>query len=432
MSRLTKATYVYWLLVMVNFISVMFDVSLYLLITSYISKKNLSLYLLQQLQVMPGNFRLLFWVVFVLFGYLVTVIYLRRTSTNKKTNKLLWLELLLIVLIFWLTKATYGGLVFLAFADIFFSTDDFHTISNKFYWLIFIIVASVCLLVSNSNFLATLISLPSLEIYISFLPSHVATLLSLMRLFLFIISIVIFTLALFTHVVYITNKKRNIEEELRMADLANVELQHYISVAEENAELRERKRISREIHDTLGHALTGISAGIDAVLVLIDMDKDSAKEQLRNLSEVVRQGIVDVRKSLNKMRPGALEKLSLYDSIVDMISRYDNIPTLTIDLDFQWQGVDLEKTTENVVFRIIEESITNSIRHGHAEKIWIRMTKDDKYYCIEIHDNGKGSPTIKPGFGLTQMQERLAIIGGTVTYQGDHGFTTKIKFIIKN
>ena len=80
MSRLTKATYVYWLLVMVNFISVMFDVSLYLLITSYISKKNLSLYLLQQLQVMPGNFRLLFWVVFVLFGYLVTVIYLRRTS----------------------------------------------------------------------------------------------------------------------------------------------------------------------------------------------------------------------------------------------------------------------------------------------------------------------------------------------------------------
>lgn len=162
------------------------------------------------------------------------------------------------------------------------------------------------------------------------------------------------------------------------------------------------------------------------------MDKDSAKEQLRNLSEVVRQGIVDVRKSLNKMRPGALEKLSLYDSIVDMISRYDNIPTLTIDLDFHWQGVDLEKTTENVVFRIIEESITNSIRHGHAEKIWIRMTKDDKYYYIEIHDNGKGSPTIKPGFGLTQMQERLAIIGGTVTYQGDHGFTTKIKFIIKN
>ena len=116
---------------MINFVSVMFNVSLYLLITSYISKKNLSLYLLQQLQVMPGNFRLLFWAVFVLFGCLVTVIYLRRTSTNKKTNKLLWLELLLIVLIFWLTMATYGGLVFLAFADIFFSTDDFHTICKE-------------------------------------------------------------------------------------------------------------------------------------------------------------------------------------------------------------------------------------------------------------------------------------------------------------
>ena len=112
MNRLTKATYVYWLLVMINFVSVMFNVSLYLLITSYISKKNLSLYLLQQLQIIPSNFKLLFWLVFILFGCLVIVIYLRRTSHNKKTNNLLWIELLLIILIFWLTKATYGGLVF--------------------------------------------------------------------------------------------------------------------------------------------------------------------------------------------------------------------------------------------------------------------------------------------------------------------------------
>ena len=65
--------------------------------------------------------------------------------------------------------------------------------------------------------------------------------------------------------------------------------------------------IAREIHDTIGHALTGISAGIDAVTVLIDLDPEHAKKQLSSVSNVVREGIVDVRRSLNKMRPGALE-----------------------------------------------------------------------------------------------------------------------------
>ena len=64
-----------------------------------------------------------------------------------------------------------------------------------------------------------------------------------------------------TYIIYSTNEKRNIEEELRMADKVNADLKSYVTLAEENAELRERKRISREIHDTLGHALTGIAAG---------------------------------------------------------------------------------------------------------------------------------------------------------------------------
>ena len=114
-------------------------------------------------------------------------------------------------------------------------------------------------------------------------------------------------------------------------------LKSYIEVAEENAEIRERKRISREIHDTLGHALTGISAGIDAVLVLVDMDK-SAKKQLHNLSEIVRQGIVDVRRSLNKMRLGALEELTLKASLQALIKPYTKIANLTIELDYQWGG----------------------------------------------------------------------------------------------
>ena len=87
-------------------------------------------------------------------------------------------------------------------------------------------------------------TLPSLDVYIDTLPTNLAVLAGAIRNLLVTLNIVAFTWALFTYVVYMTNKQRNIEEELRMMDRANLELKSYIEVAEENAEIRERKRIS--------------------------------------------------------------------------------------------------------------------------------------------------------------------------------------------
>lgn len=429
MRQLTRATRAYYGLILINFVALMYDASLYLLVTNYVLQRDLSTYLLQKLNVVPGNVHVMYWSTAILYGVLVLLIFYRHKHQENKHSELLLLsELFIIILLFWLTNASYNGLIFLAFADIFFSTKDPGVIKNQFYWGSFAVVAGIILLLSNDKLLAIFVTLPSLDVYINTLPTNLAVLAGAIRNLLVTLNIVAFTWALLTYVVYMTNKQRNIEEELRMMDRANLELKSYIEVAEENAEIRERKRISREIHDTLGHALTGISAGIDAVLVLVDMDKESAKKQLHNLSEIVRQGIVDVRRSLNKMRPGALEELTLKASLQALIKPYTKIANLTIDLDYQWGEVDFEKTTEIVIFRAIEEAITNSIRHGQAQHIWLKLTHDETHYYVAISDNGRGCPNIKYGFGLTQMQERLATIGGKVSYQGDDGFKIKIRF----
>lgn len=429
MRQLTRATRAYYGLILINFVALMYNASLYLWVTNYVLQRDLSTYLLQKLNVVPGNVHVMYWSTAILYGVLVLLIFYRHKHLENKHSELLLLsELFIIILLFWLTNASYSGLIFLAFADIFFSTKDPGVIKNQFYWGSFAVVAGIILLLSNDKLLAIFVTLPSLDVYINALPTNLAVLAGAIRNLLVTLNIVAFTWALFTYVVYMTNKQRNIEEELRMMDRANLELQSYIEVAEENAEIRERKRISREIHDTLGHALTGISAGIDAVLVLVDMDKENAKKQLHNLSEIVRQGIVDVRRSLNKMRPGALEELSLKDSLQALIKPYTKITNLTIELDYQWGEVDFEKTTEIVIFRAIEEAITNSIRHGQAQHIWLKLTHDETYYYVDISDNGRGCQNIKYGFGLTQMQERLATIGGKVSYQGDDGFKIKIMF----
>lgn len=429
MRQLTRATRAYYELILINFVALMYNASLYLLVTNYVLQRDLSTYLLQKLNVVPGNVHVMYWSTAILYGVLVLLIFYRHKHQENKHSELLLLsELFIIILLFWLTNASYNGLIFLAFADIFFSTKDPGVIKNQFYWGSFAVVAGIILLLSNDKLLAIFVTLPSLDVYIDTLPTNLAVLAGAIRNLLVTLNIVAFTWALFTYVVYMTNKQRNIEEELRMMDRANLELKSYIEVAEENAEIRERKRISREIHDTLGHALTGISAGIDAVLVLVDMDKESAKKQLHNLSEIVHQGIVDVRRSLNKMRPGALEELTLKASLQALIKPYTKIANLTIELDYQWGEVDFEKTTEIVIFRAIEEAITNSIRHGQAQHIWLKLTHDETHYYVDISDNGRGCQNIKYGFGLTQMQERLATIGGKVSYQGDDGFKIKIMF----
>lgn len=429
MRQLTRATRAYYELILINFVALMYNASLYLLVTNYVLQRELSTYLLQKLNVVPGNVHVMYWSTAILYGVLVLLIFYRHKHQENKHSELLLLsELFIIILLFWLTNASYNGLIFLAFADIFFSTKDPGVIKNQFYWGSFAVVAGIILLLSNDKLLAIFVTLPSLDVYIDTLPTNLAVLAGAIRNLLVTLNIVAFTWALFTYVVYMTNKQRNIEEELRMMDRANLELKSYIEVAEENAEIRERKRISREIHDTLGHALTGISAGIDAVLVLVDMDKESAKKQLHNLSEIVRQGIVDVRRSLNKMRPGALEELTLKASLQALIKPYTKIANLTIELDYQWGEGDFEKTTEIVIFRAIEEAITNSIRHGQAQHIWLKLTHDETHYYVDISDNGRGCQNIKYGFGLTQMQERLATIGGKVSYQGDDGFKIKIMF----
>ncbi len=429
MRQLTRATRAYYGLILINFVALMYNASLYLLVTNYVLQRDLSTYLLQKLNVVPGNVHVMYWSTAILYGVLVLLIFYRHKHQENKHSELLLLsELFIIILLFWLTNASYNGLIFLAFADIFFSTKDPGVIKNQFYWGSFAVVAGIILLLSNDKLLAIFVTLPSLDVYIDTLPTNLAVLAGAIRNLLVTLNIVAFTWALLTYVVYMTNKQRNIEEELRMMDRANLELKSYIEVAEENAEIRERKRISREIHDTLGHALTGISAGIDAVLVLVDMDKESAKKQMQNLSEIVRQGIVDVRRSLNKMRPGALEELTLKASLQALIKPYTKIANLTIELDYQWGEVDFEKTTEIVIFRAIEEAITNSIRHGQAQHIWLKLTHDETHYYVDISDNGRGCQNIKYGFGLTQMQERLATIGGKVSYQGDDGFKIKIMF----
>ena len=415
-------------LMVINLVAIVYNASIYLFATNYVAAKGFSHSLLERLDAIPGSPSLIFWVSISLYACLLLVMYYRERHPNQLSvyDKVTIIEILLMLVIFSVLHSSYNGLILLVFADIFYGSKEFNSSKDKKYWFSFIILSFGMLLLSNYDLMSLFIKLPSLDTYIRFYPESVRLLLLFGKNFLYSLNIVVFMISLLFYILSAITERHRIEEELRMASQANRELNSYLALSEKIAEDRERKRIAREIHDTLGHALTGISAGIDAVKVLVDIDTNRAKEQLNNVSVVVRDGIRDVRGSLNKMRPGALENNTLKEALIKIIREYEAISNLEIHLCYEWDNIDLDIAKEDIVFRVIQESITNSVRHGHAKTIWIELLEEESY-VMTIQDDGVGFDELHYGYGLKQMQERLMIIGGSVHFENRDGFYTHIE-----
>ena len=415
-------------LMVINLVAIVYNASIYLFATNYVAAKGFSHSLLERLDAIPGSPSLIFWVSISLYGSLLLVMYYRERHPNQLSvyDKATIIEILLMLVIFSVLHSSYNGLILLVFADIFYGSKEFNSSKDKKYWFSFIVLSFGMLLLSNYDLMSLFIKLPSLDTYIRFYPESVRLLLLFGKNFLYSLNIVVFMISLLFYILSAITERHRIEEELRMASQANRELNSYLALSEKIAEDRERKRIAREIHDTLGHALTGISAGIDAVKVLVDIDTNRAKEQLNNVSVVVRDGIRDVRGSLNKMRPGALENNTLKEALIKIIREYEAISNLEIHLRYEWDNIDLDIAKEDIVFRVIQESITNSVRHGHAKTIWIELLEEESY-VMTIQDDGVGFDELHYGYGLKQMQERLMIIGGSVRFENRDGFYTYIE-----
>ena len=416
-------------LMVINLVAIVYNASIYLFATNYVAAKGFSHSLLERLDAIPGSPSLIFWVSISLYACLLLVMYYRERHPNQLSvyDKATIIEILLMLVIFSVLHSSYNGLILLVFADIFYGSKEFNASKDKKYWFSFIILSFGMLLLSNYDLMSLFIKLPSLDTYIRFYPESVRLLLLFGKNFLYSLNIVVFMISLLFYILSAITERHRIEEELRMASQANRELNSYLALSEKIAEDRERKRIAREIHDTLGHALTGISAGIDAVKVLVDIDTNRAKEQLNNVSVVVRDGIRDVQGSLNKMRPGALENNTLKEALIKIIREYEAISNLEIHLRYEWDNIDLDIAKEDIVFRVIQESITNSVRHGHAKTIWIELLEEEEAYVMTIQDDGIGFDELHYGYGLKQMQERLMIIGGSVRFENRDGFYTHIE-----
>jgi signal transduction histidine kinase len=199
------------------------------------------------------------------------------------------------------------------------------------------------------------------------------------------------------------------------------------------AVLEERNRMAREIHDTLAQGFTGILMQLEATESALDTARpDLARERHSKARDLARASLSEARRSVWALRPHALEQQPLVAALRAAAT------ALTIDtaveLTFVVEGtvgfVPTELETD--LLRVVQEAMTNSIKHAGARMLHVRVHDDGRHLSVFIRDDGRGfaPQTVRPqlgsGFGLTAMRERLERHGGILHIQSAPGQGTEI------
>lgn len=427
--RLKRLLRMRQLMLWLNACIVLFDSSLFYVASNQIVQQNNSYQFLLQLNRLPLSPIHIFWATNLWMLALILLMSYRHHASHSAGMAVYYFagEIILAIIIYLSLQMTYNGIFLLVLIDYFLYSRNMDHIHHLPFWIVISVIFLLLYSVSDFAIMGSYFKMPSLATYISFLPYRYRSWLNFIQNFQVTLNLLSFIGIIVYYGMYLLAEERDIQETLEKADRANEELKNYAALSEKIAQNRERKRIARDIHDTVGHTLTGIAAGVDAAKVLIDINPQAAKTQLDKISQAVKSGIKGVRKTLNQMRPGALSNYTLETSLRKMLEEYSDISRLKIHFNYQWQEPDFEKTTENVIFRIIEESITNSLRHGHASEVMIDCLESESAYFLQIQDNGTGAKEFKPGFGITQMRERVAIINGQMMIDSANGFKITVE-----
>lgn len=407
-------------LLMVIFISFFLSITTYKIVEARGAKTFLSQ--IQMLPMEPWKVPLFSITVYIL---LILVMWM---GSNLIENEIYFFvmvicKLLLCFVIMYCLNMNYNGFILLVIAEMM-------TFSRKSKFDIFCLgVLFAIYIFTDFELLSNQISAISFKTYLQYYNNGTRSVLSAVKIllnsanYLLFISYMIITI----RVQVIENKRiRQLNSQLdstnEMLQEANKQLEEYAKTAEKITETRERNRLAREIHDTLGHVLTGVVAGIDACSTLVDLSTEETKKQLNIIGNVARKGIKDVRRSVSALRPDALERLSMVDAINQIVEEMKEITNVEINIDNQEPLLVPSEDEAEAVYRIVQESITNAIRHGKSTVINIEIRRQYNMLSIMIKDNGCGCDEIKPGFGLIHMKERLELLNGTLEFSGEDGF----------
>ncbi|HLF24894.1 MAG TPA: sensor histidine kinase [Anaerolineae bacterium] len=196
-------------------------------------------------------------------------------------------------------------------------------------------------------------------------------------------------------------------------EAANRQLAEYAAEVEQLATMRERNRLARDVHDSLGHYLTVINVQLEVVTKLIASDPARAREAAVKAKELASEGLAEVRRSVAALRPSPLDDRPLPDTIRQLV---DTTRDTGLLVTFEQRGATrpLAAETETTLYRTAQEALTNIRKHAHASSASVRLVFEPAAVRLCIRDNGIGRHDSEDQVGLSALRERAAALNGSV------------------
>lgn len=229
-------------------------------------------------------------------------------------------------------------------------------------------------------------------------------------------------------------------QELRDQLIENRRLTHQVLAVQE----KERRNLSRELHDELGQSLTAIRTDAK-ILKRIHPEENNVVHQTADSIDAIAQNIYDVTYGLMRtLRPSALDDLGLMDALQECIAnnRFEE-HSIQLHTDFKGALNDMSEDYNITLFRLTQEAFSNILKYAHASNVWIELHRLEKGQRgdisgdrleLLISDDGQGfdvdTLAFKTGFGLIGMRERVRALGGTFVIRPNHDRGTRITAVI--
>lgn len=217
------------------------------------------------------------------------------------------------------------------------------------------------------------------------------------------------------------------EQELKKA---YERLEQYSSTIEELTVLRERTRISREIHDTVGHTLSTLIIQLQALPFLIKSNSDGIEETINGMVEYSKNGLEDVRRAVRELNPASFDSQNGIFVLQELINSFQKNSGIKVKFTVSKYKYELTSDQSLTLYRIFQEAFNNSIRHGKATSIEVNMNFTENDVYVFIKDNGTGCEGINISFGLSGMKERINSIGGQISFSSESGHGFEISILI--
>ena len=192
----------------------------------------------------------------------------------------------------------------------------------------------------------------------------------------------------------------------------------------------ERTRIARKIHDDLGQALTALKIDLSWLNSRLATDQEAVRDKTKTMQALIDETIQTVHKVSEDLRPGILDDFGLPAAIEWHAEEFEKRTGIKCTPVFYPKEFDLDKEKSTALFRIVQESLTNIIRHANATKVEIKLSKKNGILVLEIQDNGKGiteaAITNQRSFGLIGIRERAHSLGGEMNIVGIQDAGTRL------